>query len=105
MPTIGNEAKIIQPQKAAHSARAIPKEYVEVAQGMETQFIYEMLKEMKKTIPSESPKSSSESYYESLQDFERAKIMADQGLGIKEMILKQIYPQGAYAPNKGEANE
>lgn len=72
----------------------IPKEYMEVAEGMETQFANQLLAEMRKTIPQNSPKSSSQKIYENFQDYERAKIIAksQNGLGIKDVVLDQIYP-------------
>lgn len=62
---------------------------------METSFTSHMLKEMRKTIPKETPDSSSMDYYNSLLDQERAEIMAksDSGLGVKKVILDQIVPQ------------
>jgi Rod binding domain-containing protein len=71
------------------------KPYEEIAEGMETSFTSHMLKEMRKTIPKETPDSSSMDYYNSLLDQERAQIMAksDSGLGVKKVILDQIVPQ------------
>lgn len=72
----------------------VPKQYKQVAQGMETQFINHMLGEMRKSIQKSKPDSSAESYYNSLQDYERSKIMAEtkDGIGLKEMILKDLLP-------------
>ncbi len=75
--------------------------YKEVAQAMEEQFVYELIKEMKKSVPQNQPKSTGESFYESLQDQERAKIIAQQGLGIQELILDQIQPKS----HKGGSHE
>lgn len=71
------------------------KPYEEVAEGMETSFTSHMLREMRKTIPKETPDSSAMDYYNSLLDYERAQTMAqsDSGLGIKKVILEQIVPQ------------
>lgn len=70
------------------------KPYVEVAEGMETQFTNHMIEQMRRTIPRDHELSSAESYYESLMDNERAKNMAqsDTGLGLKRVILDQIVP-------------
>jgi Rod binding domain-containing protein len=70
------------------------KPYVDVAEGMETQFSNHMIEQMRKSIPREKELSSAESYYESLMDNERAKSMAqsDTGLGLKRVILDQIVP-------------
>lgn len=71
------------------------KPYEEIAEGMEASFTAHMLAEMRKTIPKESPDSSSMDYYNSLLDYERAQLMAksDTGLGVKKVILDQIVPQ------------
>lgn len=73
----------------------IPKEYLDVADGMETQFINHMLNEMRKTVNTAEKDSNASEYYKSLMDFERAKIMAktENGIGLKEVILDQIYPK------------
>ena len=70
------------------------KPYVEVAEGIETQFTNHMIEQMRRTVPRENEPSSAESYYESLIDNERAKTMAqsDTGLGLKRVILDQIVP-------------
>jgi Rod binding domain-containing protein len=70
------------------------KPYVDVAEGMETQFSNHMIEQMRKSIPREKELSSAESYYESLMDHEHAKSMAqsDSGLGLKKVILDQIVP-------------
>lgn len=71
------------------------KPFEEIAEGMEANFTSHMLAEMRKTIPKESPDSSSMEYYNSLLDYERAQLMAksDSGLGVKKVILDQIVPQ------------
>jgi Rod binding domain-containing protein len=70
------------------------KPYEEIAEGMETSFTSHLLKEMRDTIPKESPDSSAMEYYNSLMDYERAQLMAksDTGLGVKKVILDQIVP-------------
>jgi Rod binding domain-containing protein len=71
------------------------KPFEEIAEGMEANFTSHMLAEMRKTIPKETPDSSSMDYYNSLLDYERAQLMAksDSGLGVKKVILDQIVPQ------------
>jgi len=96
--TIINSNSNIQVPKS-HSSndkyKNVPKPYLDIAQGMETQFISNMMKEMNKTVISEKPDNSSTKYYKSLLDHERAKIMAgtDNGIGLKDLILDQIAPQ------------
>ncbi len=82
-------------QKTQHKYANMPKAYLDIAQGMETQFINNLMNEMDKTIVSENPDNSSTKYYKSLLSNERAKIMAstDNGIGLKDLILDQIAPQ------------
>ena len=70
------------------------KPYEDIAEGMEANFTSYMLAEMRKTVPQETPDSTSMNYYNSLLDSERAQLMAksDSGLGVKKVILDQIVP-------------
>ncbi|MCO4753888.1 MAG: rod-binding protein [Bacteriovoracaceae bacterium] len=90
-----NPAYQARARQAAAKYENVPKEYMDVAQGMETQFINHMLNEMRKTVKSSEPDSSASKYYKGLVDHERAKIMAttDNGIGLKDVILDQIYPK------------
>lgn len=86
----------ISPQNVQQNKYSkVPKEYLEVANGMEAQFINHMLDELDKTVQPTEPDSSATKYYKSLVNNERANIMAatENGLGIKDLVLKQIYPQ------------
>lgn len=72
----------------------VPKEYLQVAEGMETQYMDYMIQQMRKTVHKEEAPSTAENYYNSLVDFERAKIMAKENEGgLKDLILRQILPQ------------
>ena len=73
----------------------IPKPYKDIASGMEKQFLEYMIEKMKATVSEEEEPSSAKSYYDSLKTAEQARIIAekDEGLGIQEMILNQIYPK------------
>lgn len=73
----------------------IPKEYLNIAESMEAQYINHMLNELDKTIIQENPDSAAQKYYKSLIRNQRAEIMAksENGVGIKDLILDQIYPQ------------
>jgi Rod binding domain-containing protein len=72
----------------------VPKPYLDVAKGMEKQFINYMVTQMRNSVKSETPESSGEKYYKSLMDNERANIISDtkNGIGLKDMILDQILP-------------
>lgn len=79
---------------AQHQRTNPVKPFEDVAEGMEANFTSYLLQEMRKTVPKESPDSSSMDYYNSLLDYERAQLMAksDSGLGVKKVILDQIVP-------------
>ena len=82
------------PKKVIDDSQYIPEPYKKVAKGMESQFAQFMLAQMEKTIHHSKPESSAEKYYKSLLTQHRAEKMSDnKGLGIQEMILKQIYPK------------
>lgn len=92
----------IQPQihapqlnKTYSKFKNVPKEYLAVAEGMESQFIEHMVGEMRKSVKPTTPESSATQFYNSLLDSERSKIMSqtENGVGLKEVILDQIYPQ------------
>jgi Rod binding domain-containing protein len=70
------------------------KPYVQVAEGMESQFAGMLIQQMRKSIPREQAPSSAQEFYESMMDQEHADAMAksDTGLGIKRMLLDQIVP-------------
>lgn len=71
------------------------KPFEEIAESMEANFTSHLLKEMRKTVPKESPDTPAMDYYNSLLDSERAELMAksESGLGVKKIILDQIVPQ------------
>ena len=74
----------------------IPKQYKEVAAGMEQQFAEMMLDQMSRTVDEAEPEQGGMGmdYYKSLQKTERAKAMtAQNSLGLQDMILDQIYPK------------
>ena len=81
------------PHKARHEH--VPKEIMEVAQGMETQFIHNLIEELEKSVEKAEPDDSATQYYKSLLNFERAKIMGENqnGLGIKDLIVEQLSPK------------
>jgi hypothetical protein len=77
------------------NSQYIPDPYKKVASNMEQQFADFMLTEMTKTTGEESGKDTGSDYYKSLLQGERSKAMSQNGdgLGLKKMILDQIYPQ------------
>lgn len=86
---------IQQQEYTYHKGYKIPKAYMKVAKGMETQFVNHMYNELRKSVNKETPESQSEQYYKSMQNYERAKMLSntDNGIGLKDMILDEIYPK------------
>lgn len=76
-------------------SRFIPDPYKKVASGMEQEFARFMVEQMEKTVTRENPDSQATAYYKSIVNQERAEAMAEtgKGLGLKQMILDQIYPK------------
>ncbi len=74
--------------------RYIPKQYQDVAKGLEQQFAELMINEMNKTMGEEDDAGPGMDYYKSLQNTERAKTLTEQNmLGLQDVILNQIYPK------------
>lgn len=81
-------------KKDNNNLKYVPKPYLDVANGMESQFAKLMLEQMQKSI-GKNDNDTSSNYYTSLLTDERSKMLTEnsKGLGIKQMILDQIYPQ------------
>ena len=69
---------------------------------MEENFIKFMIEKMRKSVPTTEKDSTAQSYYKSLIDQERAKIMASTngGIGLQKLILEQISPYAKQAYQK-----
>jgi Rod binding domain-containing protein len=82
-------------QKINEKYKHVPKEIIDVAEGMESQFINHMINEMRKSVNKTKPESQAERFYNSKIDEEYSKIMSEtkNGLGLKEMIIEQLAPQ------------
>ena len=91
----------ILPKNQAHDRYAnVPEAYMKIAEGMESQFNQMMLAQMKKTVSRANPESAATRVYEQMLDEHYADVMAsNDGSGIKDLVLTQIYPQF----NKAEA--
>ena len=89
--------KSVDQGKKVDDTQYIPKQYKEVAAGMEQQFAEMMLDQMNRTVGESEDEESSGGgmdYYKSMQKSERAKMMTQQkNLGLQDMILNQIYPK------------
>jgi len=73
-----------------------PEQLREVAQQFEAIFIQQMYKEMRNTIPDDGliQRGNADDVYTQLQDFEAAKITAQQGgIGLAELMMQQLMKQ------------
>jgi len=89
---INNIPPIQMPKHDPDKYKNVPKEYLQVAEGMESQFTNHLLNEMRKSV--KAPSGPAEGIYRSMLDAERSKLMAqtNTGLGIKDVVLREIYP-------------
>lgn len=90
-------AEKAKPQES--DLKYIPDPYKKIAKGMEKQFAEFMISQMEKSTGSKAKDSASQ-YYKSLMTSERAEVMAskDQGMGLQQVILDQIYPKWKRTP-------
>ena len=95
MIQVNNQPHIQKTKSVTDKYKNIPEPYMKVAQGMESQFTNHLLTEMQKTIHSTTPDSGATKMYKSFLNRERAEMMAKSstGIGIKDLVLNQIYPQ------------
>ncbi len=75
------------------------------AKEIESLFAYELIKAMRGTF-SESTGGPGNSVYTSLFDMALARLMAERGLGLKEMLLKKLRQEDSVTPQaeKGQKN-
>ena len=102
MSKISTAPQIQNPKIVNEKYKNVPKPYLDVAEGMESQFTNHLLNEMRKTVHSSTPESSASRVYKSLLDQERADMMAksDSGVGVKDVVLEQILPAHLKPSNK-----
>ena len=70
--------------------RKDPEAVKMAAQEMESLFAYEMIKTMRESVSSESKNNLGGDTYMSMFDMEIAKLFAERGLGLRDMLLKGI---------------
>ncbi|MEE4254024.1 MAG: rod-binding protein [Desulfuromusa sp.] len=73
-----------------------PEKLRKVAQQFEAIFIQQMFKEMRNTIPDDGliQRGNADEVYTQLQDFEAAKITAEQGgIGLADLMMQQLLKQ------------
>jgi Rod binding domain-containing protein len=79
------------------------KRLKKVVKDFESLFIFEMLKEMRQTTHGGFlGKGLGNDVYNSLFDMEIAKLMADKGTGLGDMLLKQLEKQGEIKSTSGQ---
>ncbi len=88
-----NAIKMANTKQPYDKYKYVPKNVMEVAEGMESQFTNHLLREMKKV--SGQKLGPAENIYQSMLDSERSKMMAksNSGLGIKDVVIRELYPQ------------
>lgn len=67
-----------------------PETIKAVAKEMETLFAYELIKAMRKTTGQSLKGGLGGDIYASLFDMELARLCANQGLGIKDMLIRSL---------------
>lgn len=79
----------------AEAVKAVTKE-------MEALFLYEMLKAMRNTVHSAGKNGMGNDTYMSLFDMELSRVIADRGVGLKDMLLKGLNRanEGRTAPDE-----
>ena len=84
---------ISQLHSQGQEIKNIPREYLDIARGMEQQFIQYMIEQMRRTINPANPGSTTLKFYQSLLNSHQASIMAQQneGRGLQKIIIQQIY--------------
>jgi Rod binding domain-containing protein len=80
-------------RKDAEAVKAVAKE-------MEALFAYELIKAMRKTTGQSLKGGLGGDIYTSLFDMELAKLCAEKGLGIKEMLMRSL-DRGKYMQESG----
>jgi len=101
-PVYPNSIESLKGRNDPESVKAAAKE-------METLFAYELIKAMRKTAGQSSKNGLGGDVYTSLFDMELARLFAERGIGIKEMLLRGInrenYLQNASEKAQGVVEE
>jgi murein DD-endopeptidase MepM/ murein hydrolase activator NlpD len=73
-----------------YKGRNDPEAVKAVAKEMEALFVYELIKAMRQTVTTETKNSLGKDTYMSMFDMELAKLFAERGLGLQEMLLREL---------------
>ncbi|MDH5580371.1 MAG: rod-binding protein [Bdellovibrionales bacterium] len=84
----------IQRKSSKSNLEYVPEEIKKIARDMDSQFAKLMIQKMKATVSRNEEPSTANQIYESYMSDEYSKAMAQQnnGTGVQELILDQIYP-------------
>lgn len=84
--------KQITPQEKERAIKEVSKE-------LESLFLYELLKAMRRTAGSQD--SFQKDTYTSLFDLELSRVLAERGTGLKEVIERQLLNQSSFKKSSG----
>lgn len=82
-----------------------PEAIKALAKEMESVFAYELIKAMRKTVSESSKNGLGGEAYTSLFDMELARLCAERGFGIKEMLLRNLDKERYIQQSNGEISE
>lgn len=82
-----------------------PEAVKAAAKEMESLFAYELIKAMRKTVGESSKNGLGGEIYTSMFDMELAKLFAEKGLGIKEMLLRNLDKERYIQQSNGEISD
>jgi len=91
----------LRPNIEELKARKDPEALKIAVKELESYFAYEMIKAMRETVNSSAEKGFGNDTYMSMFDMELARLFADRGLGLSDMLLKGL---GKSLPQSEETN-
>jgi len=86
-----------------YKGRNDPDAVKAMAKEMEALFVYELVKAMRQTTTTETENSLGKDTYMSMFDMEIARLLAERGLGLQEMLLREL--THVKNPEQGSRNE
>ncbi len=74
----------------AKTGKPSPETIRSLAREMEALFVYELLKAMRKTVNISSRRDFQKDVYTTIIDIELARVLSEKGLGLKEVLFRQL---------------
>lgn len=103
---IPSKARNLSPHALeALKGRKDPEAVKAVAKEMESLFAFEMIKAMRETTLASSEKSFGKDVYMSMFDMEIARLFAEKGLGLQDMIIKGLNSHANLPPSSSSASK